>query len=91
MQVLDETRAAVAGDADLSKFRDATLARYLRHNSWVAEPAIKQMKTYMVIGDNDMMNRCALLVRLKLTGCSLLLLLCVCCRRGARRTTWTMF
>jgi hypothetical protein len=48
LQVLAECRAAIQGDAELDDLRDATLARYLRHNSWVVEPAIKQMKEYLV-------------------------------------------
>jgi hypothetical protein len=46
-QVLAECRAAIQGDAELDDLRDATLARYLRHNSWVVEPAVKQMKEYL--------------------------------------------
>lgn len=46
--MLDETRAAIANDAELDNLRDATLARYLRNNSWVQEPAIKQLKEYLV-------------------------------------------
>lgn len=46
-KVLDETRAAIASDAELDNLRDATLARFLRHNSWVQEPAVKQLKEYM--------------------------------------------
>jgi len=46
-QVLNETRAAIANDSELDNLRDATLARYLRHNSWVSEPAIKQLKEYL--------------------------------------------
>jgi hypothetical protein len=45
--VLAECRAAVSNDADLDDLRDATLARYLRHNSWSVAPAVKQMKEYL--------------------------------------------
>jgi hypothetical protein len=38
--VLAECRAAVSNDADLDDLRDATLARYLRHNSWTVAPAV---------------------------------------------------
>jgi len=44
---LAECRAAVSNDADLDDLRDATLARYLRHNSWSVAPAVKQMKEYL--------------------------------------------
>lgn len=47
-QALAECRAAIQSDAALDDLRDATLARYLRHNSWHVEPAIKQMKEYLV-------------------------------------------
>jgi len=46
-QVLAECRSAIAGDADLDDLRDATLVRYLRHNSWSVEPAVAQMKEYL--------------------------------------------
>jgi len=46
-KVLGECRAAINGDAELDDLRDATLARYLRHNIWVVEPAVKQMKEYL--------------------------------------------
>jgi len=46
-QVLSECRAAVADDADLDDLRDATLARFLRHNSWSVAPAVKQLREYM--------------------------------------------
>ena len=38
----------MANDADLDDLRDATLARYLRHNSWHVAPAVKQMQEYIV-------------------------------------------
>jgi hypothetical protein len=46
-QALAECRSLISGDSDLSDLRDATLARYLRHNSWVVEPAVKQLKEYL--------------------------------------------
>jgi len=46
-QALGECRRLIADDADLNDMRDATLARYLRHNSWQVEPAIKQLKEYL--------------------------------------------
>jgi len=45
-KVLAECRAAVAG-TELDDLRDATLARFLRNNSWVVEPSISQMKAYL--------------------------------------------
>jgi len=44
---LNVVRKQIAGDAALDDLRDATWARYLRHNSWRVEPAIKQMKEYL--------------------------------------------
>jgi len=46
-QALNECRRHIADDADLNDMRDATLARYLRHNSWSVEPALKQLKEYL--------------------------------------------
>jgi hypothetical protein len=48
VQALNECRRLIADDADLNDLRDATLARYLRHNSWNVEPAIQQLKEYLV-------------------------------------------
>jgi len=46
-EALASCRSLVAADEDLKNFRDATLARFLRHQSWQVEPAIKQMKEYV--------------------------------------------
>lgn len=46
-KALAECRAAVADDAALNDLRDATLARFLRNNSWSVAPALQQLREYL--------------------------------------------
>lgn len=48
VQALNECRRLIADDAELDDLRDWTLVRFLRNNSFAVQPAIDQMKTYLV-------------------------------------------
>lgn len=56
-EALATCRAAIADDPALDDLRDATLARYLRHNSWAVDPAIKQMREYLAWRKNNNIDK----------------------------------